>query len=330
MARMKRLDPAEGSPTPLVFEWTSNTFIGRGLHDGLSLDGDGEAERHVSQLHAVIAWNPRKCWWEVRDLGSANGTMVGGTPLSPGRPGPLVRGTEVHFGPTRWAIVDVAPPAVRARCRQSDDIRVASDGVLLLPDERAPIKALVEGDHGWVLCEPGDDIDAAASRVEVVRSGDAVPVGDQQWTVWLPTGVQQQTYMRHTDDVAVELLVEVSSDQERIAVATFDGDELRHHPPRRHHELIWLLARARIHDEEQPRNEPLDPGWRTNEEIAAQLGLPREDPYNYLNVLVHRCRKLFDGPREGRSLIERDKGKGRLRLGLPATAVRIVNHGTEP
>jgi len=325
MARMKRIDA--DAPPDRVFEWHGNTFVGRGLHEGLSLDENDDAARQVSQLHAVLVWNPRNTRWEVRDLGSINGTQVDGSPLPPGRTMALTEDTTLGFGSTRWMVSEIGPPSPRARCTRTNEVRVATDGVLLLPDELNPELRIVHGAFGWVACLD-DDIDAANHSMQLLAAGSTFEAGNRQWTLWLPSAAPAVTQKAMGTVKQIQLTIDVSRDQERIGVtAEINGVE-HTFGPRRHHDLLWLLARARVDDLEDGHDTE-SAGWRTNSAIAAQTGLGKDDPFNYLNVLVHRCRRQFDGCRlrDTAPLIERDKSGGRLRIGIPGAQLRIINRG---
>ena len=76
----------EGTARRYVFE--QRAVIGRVPDCDISL-----ASRSVSRRHALVEKTPDG--WVVRDLGSANGTTVGGVRI---QEAPLVKGTAVRFG----------------------------------------------------------------------------------------------------------------------------------------------------------------------------------------------------------------------------------------
>ena len=62
----------------------------------------------VSAEHASIFWTGER--WEIRDLGSSNGTYVDGRRAQPGERMPLAEVTELAFGgdAERWVLVDLS------------------------------------------------------------------------------------------------------------------------------------------------------------------------------------------------------------------------------
>lgn len=71
--------------------------------------------RYVSARHAVIRWNGGK--WELRDLGSRNGTFQDGSRLNPEETYPLCVGSNVAFGKLhadQWELLDESAPSAIA------------------------------------------------------------------------------------------------------------------------------------------------------------------------------------------------------------------------
>lgn len=67
----------------------------------------------VSGHHAEVRWTGT--YWELRDLGSRNGTFLGGVRLESGGRARLVQGSEVAFGePTHGLVLrdEAGPRAV--------------------------------------------------------------------------------------------------------------------------------------------------------------------------------------------------------------------------
>jgi pSer/pThr/pTyr-binding forkhead associated (FHA) protein len=71
--------------------------------------------RYVSARHAVIRWNGGK--WELRDLGSRNGTFQDGSRLKPEEVYPMSVGSNIAFGKLLadpWELLDESAPSVIA------------------------------------------------------------------------------------------------------------------------------------------------------------------------------------------------------------------------
>ena len=64
--------PAKGTRTPLR---TPLAHVGRGAHNDVRLDDESVSETHAKLQH-------REDGWYVVDMGSTNGTYVGGTRLT--------------------------------------------------------------------------------------------------------------------------------------------------------------------------------------------------------------------------------------------------------
>lgn len=304
------------------FEWTRDCFVGRGRIDGLSFDESHESHRRVSQLHAALTWNPRIDRWEVRDLGSANGTLVDGEALAPGSAAALDVATRLTFGGPVFTVLDVSPPPARALCGPLGEARVASDGVLLLPDDSAPDVSLVECARGWVQCAGEADPEAVPPDAPLVSSGDVIVAGGRRWTIRLPLSTHQTNVAagRLSDRVCV---FELANAGDEIRLSLEGSGATIELPPRKHHELLWLLARARLADREAGLA-VVDRGWRTPDELIGQLALKNRDPFAYLNLLVYRARQQLAeaGVSEHRQIIERRRSDQRLRIGV--SSLRII------
>lgn len=87
--------PQEGAEFPLVAESLS---IGRATANAtwdISLQ-----DRAVSRPHARLERDPETGGWRIRDLGSANGTLVNGTPIPEDEPHTLKDGDVLTIGQT--------------------------------------------------------------------------------------------------------------------------------------------------------------------------------------------------------------------------------------
>src|SRR5580704_15322447 len=67
-------------------------------------------ERYVSAQHAIFRWSGRG--WELKDLGSRNGTFLNGMRLQPAEEHPVRPGSQVSFGKPEqlWEVVDDSEP----------------------------------------------------------------------------------------------------------------------------------------------------------------------------------------------------------------------------
>lgn len=308
----------EKEPTRIL-EWSCNTFVGRRLIGGLAFDGDSDVDREVSSVHAALTWNRRANAWQVHDLASANGTFVGRERVTPGVPYLLTPEARIVFGRSAWILSDSEPPPAAATCGSQRRV-LAVDGVMLLPDEMHPELVVYRGDRKWHVkpWSEADDADADADRP--LAHGDTITTGKLEWTIALPsdtdTGTAQRTYMRRGLLAGYRLRIEVSRNMEDFRLILGRDHEVRTLPSRRHHELLWLLARARLEDRSSGVAAD-EEGWRSPDELLQQMGAGRGD--TFLNVLVHRTRKQLEkaGFSDYEDIIERrSKPKAELRIGV--------------
>lgn len=308
-----------------IFEWSDNTFVGRGLVHGLSFDRPDKSDREVSSMHAAITWNRKAAGWQVHDLGSVNGTSIGGQGVRPGSPRSIADGDVVHFGNSAWTVSACDAPAAAAVCRRGGEVQVAVDDLLLLPDERAPQKVITrarsngEGEtpgDGWMMYDWHEGW-SEADPGEGVAHGQTIEADDRPWTLTLPEPAQGYATVRAVGPISGHtLILEVPANLENIAATLVRRDQRIRLAPRRHHELWWLLAKARLAD--GPTVDEAQRGWVINEALDRQLG---NKGVGYLGVLIHRSRKQVSkaGFADYADIIER--ADGRVRIGLDAIEI---------
>ncbi|MCB9760132.1 MAG: FHA domain-containing protein [Alphaproteobacteria bacterium] len=133
-------------------------------------------EVEVSARHLSIAWDGRR--WLVCDLGSVNGTLLNGEPLTPGEGVPLQRGAVLELGAAvQVVLVDDGPPVVAARCGEL--LLEGGPDALAIPSADDP-DLVVQRDPGggWVAT-------TATTRTPVF-DGARLTVGSRRWTLSLP------------------------------------------------------------------------------------------------------------------------------------------------
>lgn len=266
---------------------------------------------YISSTHAVLRWNGAA--WEVRDLHSRNGTFVNGRRLVPGERILLTRGGRVAFGSSAstWELVDDGPPRARA---VAPDGRVATavGGLIELPDAQAPEAQVFEVADGRWICD-------AAEREFEVTDGDVVVAGGLAWSMRLPQIVPRTidptSRPLDADEHRLSVLVNGDEDYVELELAAPGGEvvRLKH---RAHHPLILLLARARIADAE---SSPREQGWVYVEVVEKELDIDA----GRLALHIFRARQALAaaGLPTAASIIERRRGSGQIRLGLPRVLV---------
>jgi hypothetical protein len=259
---------------------------------------------HASREHALLAWEGGA--WEVRDLGSHNGTAVDGRALAAGTRAVVRAGARLAFGgdtPTH-TLVDDAPPEPMARAANGGWIEGAG-GLLELPGHGEGGAVVLRGvEGGWVLEEEG--------RVLPVRDGEAV--GGLRLA--LPAFDAATVPRVAAGDGQARGVFRVSLDEEQVELTVIEAGRAVDLGARTHHYLLLTLARQRLSDHELPSDEQ---GWIDADVLAHQLRLePR-----YVNVLVHRARRQAAeaGLEMAHRLVERRDVARQLRLGLGALEV---------
>lgn len=264
----------------------------------------------VSGEHASLHWVEGR--WELRDLGSRNGTYLEGRRLTPGERVALEAGRSFMLGNggVRFLLLEAGPPAVRARDMATDLVREAIGSLLVLPDDETPQASLFLDEHWrWVL-ETGEER-------RVVVDQERFWVGGSEWRVELPIATRETVDEANAPTLReLHLRIGVSRDEEHVEVRVAMRGEQQVLPVRSSHYLLVLLARIRLGEHALRESEQ---GWVEREELCRML---RTDT-NKLNVDIHRVRKQFSALRiqDAATVVERRPGTGLVRLGVPSVEV---------
>ena len=278
--------------------------VGRSRRSDLQLE-----TREVSGQHAVVAWSGSG--WFVRDLHSRNGTWVDGRPLSPGEDVVLSVGSEVAFGaPTeeRWRLVSGEAPVAMAVSAEGAVV-MARGGMLGLPDSEEPIVTIFQRPDGSWVAERDE------GPQQHVRDQQLLEVSGMAWQLNLPEPLDS-TWHR-PDEPAVDtvrLRFRVSRDQEHVELTVFHRDSTIELRPRVHLEVLQVLARARLEDQQRAELPEAEHGWIYREDLARRLRVYD----NRLYVYVFRAREQLAqaGIDNAASIIERRPDPGQVRLGV--------------
>ena len=269
----------------------------------------------VSALHAELTWDGQA--WHLRDLGSRNGTFVGGRRVPPGQPVTLAVGAELSFGApeSQYRFVEGSPPRLIAF--GPDQILVAEDDVLCLPSA-AECEAMVfrGASERWVIETP--------EGTRPLDDGECVILGGKPFHVHLPGGVMAtRDAVAPRQDAPDEGTFElsVSRDGEHVDLGFRLGSQVRPIEARAHAFLLLALARTRLMDAAGGQLPEREHGWMHREDLMKELAI--DDP-QLLNLWVYRARQQFAQMKLGcaSQIIERREGAGQLRLGL--AQVRVI------
>jgi pSer/pThr/pTyr-binding forkhead associated (FHA) protein len=286
------------------FSLGSRCLLGR--HPGCDIRLE---DARVSGEHASLHW--RGNGWELRDLGSRNGTLLEGRPLVRGERVLLEAGQcfLLGHGGLCFQLVDPGPPAARARHVASQQLRESAGSLLVLPDDESPLASLfLEASGRWVL-ESGD-------VRRYVADQERFRLGAEEWVLELPT-VTSETLEEEVPGLdGIHLRIGVSRDEEHVVVTVVHQGQHHVLAPRSYHYLLAILARIRLRECDLPEGEQ---GWVDREELCQMLAT---DP-SKLNVDIHRVRKQFSalGIPDAASAVERRLMTGHVRLGVRSVEV---------
>ncbi len=293
------------------FEPPDRCLIGRSRTCDLVLGA-----RDVSGEHAALHWCATH--WEIRDLGSRNGTFVGDVRLPAGGRAPLVVGAQLRFGreSPAWVLVDAAPPRLLAVDLARGERRFADGGYLLLPNADEPGGAVHPGPGGTWLLEVDGHTRPVVDR-EVVEVGGP-------WRLHLPAAAEGtwEEAAEHPLVARLRLCFAFSRDEEYVELVAWAGERRIDLQARVTHYPLLLLARRRLADQRAGVAEA-DQGWIRQDELLAMLKM-KED---HLGVSIHRARAQLAraGVADPAALVERRPGTRMLRLGVGAVELSALD-----
>jgi hypothetical protein len=258
----------------------------------------------ISGEHASLHWVSDR--WELRDLGSRNGTFVEGRRLSAGERMALERGATFTLGTDdAFTLADDGPPVASARHAKTGALRVASGGLLVLPDEERPEVSFFEDANGVWVVEDGDGTRPVADRDIVIADGEG-------WILDLPSAapatVEASAYLPTLESISLRFAV--SRDEEHVELTVEHAGKTTVLPSRSHYYLLLTLARARLADQ---TSSPAERGWVDRELLCQMLATDARK----LNVDVFRVRRQLAslGIHGAAGIVARRPGTGQLRLG---------------
>lgn len=268
MARLRSQEQGESLPL------TARMLVGRSPACGLQL-----SDPHASGEHATFTWTG---WhWELKDLGSRNGTFVDGARLDAGVAVKLQAGSRIAFGdPSHtWELEDDAAPRTMAVHLGTKATREADGDLLVLPSEDAPELSIYPDATGrW-------QEENLEGQVRTIKDQELVQTSAGTWQVQLPF-VDEGTPLMQVR-LALETLsvrFAVSQDEERVEMTLLHRGMEIPLEPREHGYVLLTLARARQDDAQLPVEQR---GWLDREELERMLAMDS----NALNVAIHRARQ---------------------------------------
>jgi hypothetical protein len=298
------LDPTVGRRVLLEAE----CIVGRSPRCSLRLESTLS-----SSVHACVRWTPDG--WEVRDLGSRNGTFVNGAMIGTGHAKRLKAGDSVAFGSKDpvWVLVESGHPQPMAVCEDGTGLVLEAEMIAIPSSDRPVVTIYRTADGAWLLESPEEGTRA-------IHDGAGFVVGQRAWRFVCPDEVTRTGLASGQDIRAAALAFAVSRDEEHVSLRVrSDGRDIDL-GARTHHYLLLTLARRRLSDAESSLPET-SRGWMHVEELTKLL---RVDP-EHLNVEIFRIRKQLAAHfANSGQIVERRQGTGQLRLGVERVEVAEV------
>jgi hypothetical protein len=272
---------------------------------------------YVSGVHAALRWSGDG--WELKDLGSRNGTYVGGRRLDAGTVQRIARGSRIAFGRAEqeWTMIDDSAPESMIVPLDGGDPLVVGDMVALpsSQDPRATLYRAIDG--SWIL-EEVDEPPRSIAHLQTFESAGRL------WR-FSHASTSRATLAASGDRAGLDfrvarlsLLFQVSRDEEHVHIqASFEGRQLDL-GVRRHHYLLLTLARRRLADiaERLPDSAC---GWIDQDELAHDPSMASPQ----LNGDVFRIRQQFAklGVADAAAIIERRPRPWQLRIGTQRVSI---------
>lgn len=265
----------------------------------------------ASAEHAAIAWSGER--WEVRDLGSLNGTWLDGRRLTAGERAPVRTDARLAFGGgDAWLLADDRGAGPAARNEANGEIVHSTTGLLALPSAGDPQATIYRCADGRWLVELGAELRTIPDRTQIDLAG-------ARWSLFLPselgpvpTTLKAEGSPLVLADVSMWFAPSLDEEHVDVRVRTGDGKEWLL-PPRSSHYVLLTLARARLEDA-RSAVAPEEQGWIYASRLADMLQYTPER----LNLEIFRARSLFAklGFADATHLIERRTVNRQLRIGV--------------
>lgn len=266
----------------------------------------------VSSQHAVLRWTGHR--WEVRDLGSRNGTSLNASRLSPGQSASVRRGDILQFGDAsqEWTLEDDSAPGTMVIPLDGGDPLVTFTGMLAIPSPESPDVLVYYGADGeWQIERPDEPVASLAG-------GQTFQAAGRTWRFFPETATKTSAPEEARTIAALHLHLAVSRDEEYVELKAECRGWIHHLGSRAHNYLLLVLARERMKDRDAGLQDSAC-GWMYQDDLLRALAVPA----NQLNIDVFRVRKLFASLEfiDAANIIERRPRLKQLRIGAAQTTI---------
>jgi hypothetical protein len=285
-------------------------LIGRSPSCALQID-----ERYVSAQHAMLRWTGRD--WELKDLGSRNGTFLNGERLKPADEVCVRTGSRIAFGKTEqvWELADDgAPRAMVVPVGRGEPV-VLEGELLALPSSDDPRVTIYRSEGSWFL-------EKAEEATAPITNRQTFEVEGRTWRFCCVEGTTKTT-LADASSFGLEvrylqLTFSVSADEEHVHLQMSCGGKTVDLGSRAHNYLLLTLARRRLDDAAAGQPET-GCGWIYQDDFPndPMMAAPQ------LNIDVFRIRDHFKGAGvlDAANIIERRPRTRQLRIGTGRLSV---------
>jgi hypothetical protein len=273
--------------------------------------------RYVSAQHALIRWAAGR--WEIKDLGSRNGTFLDDVRVQAGAEVQLRLGCRLSFGKREqaWELVSEAPPQVMAVPLDGGEPALEDGELVALPSSQNPVATIYQdAEGGWVLEQP--------EQIAPISNLQVFDVGGRSWRFCCPENHWRTSLADPTSELETRNLLlrfSVSRDEEHVHLEAVGGSRTFDLGSRAHNYLLLTLARKRLADAAEGVPET-SCGWVYQEDLAHDPSMAPPQ----LNIDVFRLRQQFAklGLADAATIVERRPRTRQLRIGVSQIAVTIL------
>jgi hypothetical protein len=264
------------------------------------------SEVYVSAQHATIRWTGEH--WELKDLGSRNGTFLNGAPLLVGAPSTLRPGDVIGLGSPdeAWEVENADPPQPMIVPAVGDPV-VIDGAVQAIPSPDNPVVTLYRAPDGeWKLERPDEGVVGLCDEATFEVDGTT-------WQFFCPAVFAATRTSEHGVRVEkIRLAFSVSRDEEHVELEAQRGAERLSLGSRAHNYLLLTLARHRL-DDLQAGFPETSCGWVYQDDLIKSLSISS----GQLNIDIFRIRKLFSshGLAAALDVVERRPRTKQVRIG---------------
>lgn len=260
----------------------------------------------ISTAHALFRWNGS--FWEIRDLGSKNGTYVNEQRITIGASVHVKNGAEIVFGGAseRWRLIDDRPPTPAAVPVDGGASSFMVSGTIPVPSADEPLATIYAEGQGWSL-----EIDHLRKPLE---PGQQFLVAGRSWRFDCPSGAAEtratETRLKRLDEVS--LAFSVSRDEEHVTLRLRSGPREQDLGERACFYLALVLLERRLAEQGQGQGQA-EAGWLNLDDLLKMV--PEYASSSHLNVEICRLRQVLHdaGIQDAPRIIERRRGQ--LRFG---------------